>query len=210
MVCMCAEPGTWYAAQLQSSAYSSIRTTDHRYSFFIFVPSIPLIIFALLFSLPLTSTVVAIEIRGHIAGLFPLPATVRALDQIEFQLFLPSSTRVELCLPTTFPRKTHTQLEKTRLKLRRNLRRNLPRKNSRKTYNSYTTVPGMNKNKSHITAHPKSSQAHHTGNTYTRFLPFGRGARGDARLMVFNLFTHQWKARRIYSQGMEVRLVGNM
>ena len=49
------------------------------------------------------SLLVVTQIRGHIAGSSPpLPTTVRALHFIErkIQLFLPSSTRVKLCLPT--------------------------------------------------------------------------------------------------------------
>ena len=47
---------------------------------------------------------VATQIRGHIAGSSPpVPTTVRAwhfLSREDFSSFLPSSTRVELCLPT--------------------------------------------------------------------------------------------------------------
>ena len=49
------------------------------------------------------SLLVATQIRGHIAGSSP-PSPLRFVPSIfiarRFQLFLPSSTRVELCLPT--------------------------------------------------------------------------------------------------------------
>ena len=69
--------------------------------------------FLLFFSIPFTpeyclrpsifSLLVVTQIRGHIAGPFPPPpTTVRALHfyREKIQLFVPSSTRVELCLPT--------------------------------------------------------------------------------------------------------------
>ena len=53
------------------------------------------------FSLPL---LVDTQLRGHIAGSFPpFPTTVRALHFLsreDFSSFLPSSIRVEFCLPT--------------------------------------------------------------------------------------------------------------
>ena len=75
-------------------------------SFFLYLPGIYsfhplLIIFALLFySL---SLLVVTQIRGHIAGSSP-PTPLRFVPCIfigrRFQLFLPSSTRIDLCLPT--------------------------------------------------------------------------------------------------------------
>ena len=63
--------------------------------------SIPSIVFAQLFSLPLI--IVVTQIRGHIAGScspYPLLFVPCIFIAIRFQLFLPSSTRVELCFPT--------------------------------------------------------------------------------------------------------------
>ena len=63
---------------------------------FFFLLRIPCIVFALLFSLPPNRN----SDPGSHSRLFPpLPTTVRAL-RLAFQSFLPSSTRVELCLPT--------------------------------------------------------------------------------------------------------------
>ena len=69
--------------------------TIYTYQVYEYIYIYVLIIFALLFSLPLVVT----QIRGHIAGSSPpLPTTVRAFHF--YTSALPSSTRVELCSPT--------------------------------------------------------------------------------------------------------------
>ena len=73
---------------------------NHIVRFFLFFFRIPFTIFALLFLSLLL--IVVTQIRGHMAGSFPSSLRFVPCIFIErrFELFLPSSTRVELCLPT--------------------------------------------------------------------------------------------------------------
>ena len=84
-----------YQEPIHDIYYTLVYTFSSSFSFFL----IPFIIFALLLSLPPSLN----SDPGSHSRLFsPLPTTVCALHFIarRFQLFLPSSTRVELCLPT--------------------------------------------------------------------------------------------------------------
>ena len=94
-----ARPVIWVHARTRTQpACESTRPGRRRLVYFSSLFSIPFIIFALLFLSP--SYTVVTQIRGHIAGSSP-PLPLRFVPCIfiarRSQLFVPSSTRVELC-----------------------------------------------------------------------------------------------------------------
>ena len=93
------EPASVYSVQSYNCCYNCCAQIP-SVCFFSFLHIVPCLFFALLYARPLGVT----QIWGHIAGAYlPLPPQLRALrflSRQDLQPFLPSSTRVEVRLPT--------------------------------------------------------------------------------------------------------------